>query len=145
MNSLHFLARRFFLQLLPLVLAPAVMAEGTHDFLKKPDLWYGTPEAKTIAANILSYQSDYGGWPKNMDLTATPFAGQPVDLVGEFKPIFDNGATTDEVRFMARMYRATKDARYLRAVENGIDYILIAQYPIGGWPQSYPPDREYHR
>ena len=121
------------------------MAAGTHDYLKQPDPWFATDEAKTIAANILSYQSDYGGWPKNMDLTAAPFAGQRVDLVGEFKPIFDNGATTDEVRFMARMFRATRDERYLRAVENGIDYILIAQYPTGGWPQSYPPDAQYHR
>jgi PelA/Pel-15E family pectate lyase len=125
--------------------APAVAAAGTHSFLAKPAPWFATDEAKTIAANILSYQSDYGGWPKNMDLTAKPFAGQPVDLVGEFKPIFDNGATTDEVRFMARMFQATKEPRYRRAVENGIDYILIAQYPTGGWPQSYPPDAQYHR
>src|SRR5437868_6328618 len=83
---------------------PASIAAGTHDFLKKPDPWFATDEARAIAANILSYQSDYGGWPKNMDLTAAPFSGQPVDLVGDLKPIFDNGATTDEVRFMARMF-----------------------------------------
>jgi len=145
MNTPHLLPRRFVLSLLSCVLAPVVMAAGTSDFLKKPEQWFATDEAKTIATNILSYQSDYGGWPKNMDLTAAPFAGQSVDLVGEFKPIFDNGATTDEVRFMARMFQATKETRYLRAVENGIDYILIAQYPTGGWPQSYPPDVAYHR
>jgi PelA/Pel-15E family pectate lyase len=144
MTRLRFV-HRFLLQLLPLILAPLLMAVGTEDFLKKPDAWFASDEAKTIAANILSYQSDYGGWPKNLDLTAAPFAGKPVDLVGDLKPIFDNGATTDEVRFMARMFRATKDARYLRAVENGIDYILIAQYPTGGWPQFYPPDAQYHR
>ncbi|MDZ4403389.1 pectate lyase [Prosthecobacter sp.] len=142
MTSLRLFRCRFLLQL---ALAPAVMAAGTHDFLEKPEPWYGSAEAQTIAANILSYQSDYGGWPKNMDLTAAPFAGQRVDLVGEFKPIFDNGATTDEVRFMARMFRATKEPRYRRAVENGLDYILIAQYPTGGWPQNYPPDTTYHR
>lgn len=53
--------------------------------------------------------------------------------MGELRPIFDNGATTDEVRFLAQIFRATGDARYLHAVENGIDYILIAQYPSGGW------------
>lgn len=142
MIPLPSLVRRF---LLPLAFAPAVIAAGTHDFLQKPDPWFGSAEAKTIAANILSYQSDYGGWPKNLDLSAAPFAGEPVDLVGELKPIFDNGATTDEVRFLARMVRATGDARYLRAVENGIGYLLIAQYPSGGWPQIYPPDAQYHR
>ncbi|MEA3212905.1 MAG: hypothetical protein QOE70_5962 [Chthoniobacter sp.] len=145
MNLLQLLTRRFEIQLLQILVAPIVMAADTHGLLKKPDSWLATDEAKTVAANILSYQSDYGGWPKNKDLTAAPFAGQPVDLVGEFKPIFDNGATTDEVRFMARMFRETRDQRYLRAVENGIDYVLIAQYPTGGWPQSYPPDAQYHR
>lgn len=98
-----------------------------------------------IASNLLSYQSEYGGWPKNRDLTSAPFDGQPADLIGDLKPIFDNSATTDEVRFFARMYQATRDVRYLRALENGIDFILIAQYPTGGWPQSYPPDTQYHR
>jgi PelA/Pel-15E family pectate lyase len=145
MNLLRLLTRRFRIQLLPFILAPIVMGAETRDFLKKPVSWFATTEAKAIAANILSYQSDYGGWPKNMDLTAAPFAGQPADLVGLLKPIFDNGATTDEVRYLARMYRATKDPLYLRAVEKGIDFILLAQYPTGGWPQSYPPDATYHR
>eukprot|EP01031_Cornospumella_fuschlensis_P014705 gene14705-17969_t len=101
--------------LLLFAFAPALRAASTHDFLDKPDSWFATDEAKAIAANLLSYQSDYGGWPTNLDVTAAPFAGEPVDLVGELKPTFDNGATTDEVRFMARMFRATKDKSYLRA------------------------------
>ncbi|MES2571390.1 MAG: pectate lyase [Verrucomicrobiota bacterium] len=142
---MNLLIRRFQLQILQFMVAPVVMAAGTHDLLKKPEPWFDTNEAKSAASNILSYQSDYGGWPKNKDLTTAPFAGQPDDLVGEFKPIFDNGATTGEVRFLARMFRVTKDQRYLRAVENGIDYLLTAQYPTGGWPQSYPPEASYHR
>jgi PelA/Pel-15E family pectate lyase len=136
---------RLLLPLFLLAIAPAILAQGTQDLLKKPAAWFATEEAKTIATHVLSYQSDYGGWPKNLDLTTAPFAGQSADLTGDLKPIFDNGATTDEVRFLARMFRATKDARYLQAVENGIDYILVAQYPTGGWPQFYPPDAAYHR
>lgn len=98
-----------------------------------------------MAANMLSYQSDFGGWPKNLDLTAKPFTGRRDELVGELKPIFDNSATTDEIRYLARMHKATGDNRYLRAVQDGLDYILIAQYPTGGWPQFYPLDAEYHR
>jgi len=26
-----------------------------------------------------------------------------------------------------------------------MDYILKAQYPTGGWPQTYPPPASYHR
>src|SRR3954452_8565842 len=39
------------------LVAPCVMAAGTHDFIGKPDAWFATDEAKAVAANILSYQS----------------------------------------------------------------------------------------
>ena len=54
-------------------------------------------------------------------------------------------ADVHELRFLARAYAATKDDRYRVAVEKGIDYILKAQYPTGGWPQYYPPGTKYHR
>ena len=94
-----------------------------------------------IAANILSYQSDLGGWPKNTDTVSAPFEGDRDEL----KPTFDNGATTDELRVLARMYRATKEQKYRTAVERGVAYILKAQYPNGGWPQYFPPGRKYAR
>lgn len=47
-------------------------------------------------------------------------------------------ATVDEIRFLARAYRLTKDKRYLKSANEGIDFILKAQYPSGGWPHSYP-------
>jgi len=110
-------------------------------FLNHPDSWFASPEAKEIAVNILSYQSDLGGWPKNTNTTASRYTGDRADL----KPTFDNKATTDELRFLARMFGATKDKQYQQAVEKGVDYILKAQYPTGGWPQFYPPSKKYHR
>ncbi|HEY7155973.1 MAG TPA: pectate lyase [Gemmataceae bacterium] len=114
---------------------------GPQQYLKKPDTWFAGDEAKKVADNILSYQSDRGGWPKNIDTTAAPFTGDHKDL----KPTFDNGATTDELRFLARIHNATKDERYRAAFEKGLDYILKAQYATGGWTQFYPPPRSYHR
>jgi pectate lyase len=119
--------------------APA--ANGPQKYLQKADDWFSGDEAKRIAANILSYQSDLGGWPKNIDTTAAPYRGDRKGL----KPTFDNDATTDELRFLARMYKATKDDTYRKAVEKGVDYILQAQYPSGGWPQFAPPPKTYHR
>jgi pectate lyase len=116
-------------------------ARGPQRYLRKPDEWFAGAEARRIAANILSYQSDLGGWPKNVDTTSAPFKGDRKGL----KPTFDNDATTDELRFLARIYNATKDRRYRRAFETGFDYILKAQYPSGGWPQYYPPGTKYHR
>jgi pectate lyase len=119
----------------------ASAARGPAQYLKKPDTWFATDEAKRLAAHVLSYQSDLGGWPKNVDTTAAPFRGDRKDL----KPTFDNDATTDELRFLARIYKATKHEPYRKAVEKGVDYVLKAQYPSGGWPQFYPPPRTYHR
>ncbi len=116
-------------------------ASGTASYLKNPDGWFATPEAKKIAATILSYQSDSGGWPKNTDTVGAPFTGDRKEL----EPTFDNGATTDELRFLARCQGATKDSIYQEAFLRGLHHILAAQYPTGGWPQFHPPGKKYHR
>ncbi len=119
----------------------ASAASAPQKYLKNPDNWFAGDEAKRIAANILSYQDDLGGWPKNTDTTAAPYQGDRKDL----KPSFDNDATTDELRYLARIAKVTKEAKYQAAVSKGIDYILTAQYPSGGWPQFAPPPKSYHR
>ena len=58
---------------------------------------------------------------------------------------FDNGATTGELRFLARAFRATNEPRYKQTFLKGLSHILEAQYPIGGWPQFYPLSKGYHR
>jgi pectate lyase len=125
--------------LLTLFTFPA--AASPRQYLGKPDDWFAGAEARRIAGNILSYQADLGGWPKNIDTTAAPYTGPRKDL----QPTFDNSATSDELRFLARIYGATRDEQYRRACTKGLDYILQAQYPSGGWPQTFPPPRSYHR
>jgi hypothetical protein len=119
----------------------AAAGRGPAKYLPKPDAWFAGPEARRAAANILSYQADLGGWPKNVDTTAAPYRGDRQQL----RPTFDNGATTDELRFLARAYNATHDPRYRVAFTRGLRYILQAQYPSGGWPQFAPPPKTYHR
>lgn len=116
-------------------------ASGAGSYLKKPDAWFAGDEAKQTAANILSWQSDLGGWPKNEDTASKPYAGDRAKL----KPTFDNSATTNELRFLARRYQATRDEACRQAFGKGLKYILQAQYPTGGWPQFYPPGTGYHR
>ena len=43
------------------------------------------------------------------------------------------------------MFAATKDKAYEAAILKGLDHILNAQYPTGGWPQLDPPGPQYHR
>lgn len=116
--------------------------EKIRDYLKKPDVWFTTQEAKETAANILSYQTELGGWPKNTATTAGKFTGD----LKELRANFDNSATTDELRFLARIYQGTRDDIYKKAFLKGYDYILKSQYANGGWPQySPPPTDEYPR
>jgi len=126
-----------------LVLALAVAAQAGSapaPYLKKKADWFKGEEARQIAANILSWQTDFGGWPKN-EYTTKPYTGDRAKL----KPTFDNSATTDELRYLARMFAATQDDRYRTAILKGFDHIIKAQYPNGGWPQYYPPPKSYNR
>jgi len=119
-----------------------VIAEGrVGDYLKQPDAWFAGAEGQTITDRILSHQSDSGSWPKNLDTTKSVFEGDRKKIVGTF----DNGATTDELRFLARSHAAKKNARVEAAVVKGIAHIIEAQYPTGGWPQLHPPGKQYHR
>jgi PelA/Pel-15E family pectate lyase len=121
--------------------ASANAAAGARDFLKRPDEWFQTEEARRITTNILSWQSPLGSWPKNTDTASKPFDRDRQKLQGTF----DNGATTDELRFVALSFRLTKDARCEEAFLKGLDHIFAAQYANGGWPQFYPPGTKYHR
>ena len=110
-------------------------------YARQPDAWYRGPEGARIAANIRSHQSRLGDWPKNVDNSAEPYKGDPAKIVGTF----DNGATVGELRFLGRAFRATNDMNDRDAFIRGFDHILAAQYPTGGWPQSSPPGKGYHR
>ena len=45
-----------------------IAKHSARQYLRQPASWYASDEAKRIAANILSYQSDLGGWSKNIDM-----------------------------------------------------------------------------
>ena len=128
--------------LLSLLIACSLTAaeKGAHDYLKKPDAWFGSPEARQVAGIILTYQTEAGGWPKNTDTVSQPYAGDRTKLM----PTFDNGATVDELRFLARVAAATADTPCRQAFDRGLAYVLAAQYPNGGWPQFFPLRKGYY-
>ena len=113
-------------------------AESVSSYTLRETDWFGSDEGRQIARNIISWQANNGGWPKNVDTTER--ASAPPE-----KGTFDNGATTDELRFLAKSFNATGDDPTRRSFLKGLDLILQAQYPTGGWPQSFPPGDGYHR
>ena len=125
-----------------IVLAASLYARAAAaDLSKQPDGWFRSDEGRKTMAIILSWQAEAGDWPKNTDTSTKEFSGDRAKLKGTF----DNGATTGELRDLARAFRATDDARYQKAFLTGFAHILKAQYPNGGWPQYFPLSKQYHR
>ncbi len=118
------------------------------DVLDRPASWYAGAEAARVADNVLLYQRRSGGWPKNIDmarrLTPTEIA-TVTDETDLNDSTIDNGATCTELRFLARLFEAAGNDRYRKAFLSGIDFLLKAQYPGGGWPQYYPLRENYSR
>lgn len=127
--------------LLAILLPVSATSGEVRDYLKKRDNWFTSNQAHVVAQNILSHQTKVGGWPKNTDTAGVRYEGDPARL----KATYDNSATTDELRFLARIYAAANVKDYRSAFDLGLDHVLDGQYENGGWPQSYPPGKGYGR
>lgn len=129
-------------RLISFLMLSAVQAASAfpEDLLRKPDDWFRAEAGKTAVLNVLSWQAESGSWPKNQDNSEKPFSGKQKET-----GTFDNGSTTDELRFLARAFGASGDPRCRDAFLKGYDHILEAQYPNGGWPQYFPLSKQYHR
>jgi len=114
--------------------------------LSQKPAWYATPEAARIADNLLLYQRASGGWPKNLDMARPLDATERARREGErsrTEGTIDNGATTTQMRFLARVAGTTHEVRFQDSFLKGLDYLIAAQYPNGGWPQSFPKPKGY--
>src|SRR5215510_2858244 len=116
--------------------------------LNQPPAWYGGDEAIRIADNLLLYQRESGGWPKNIDMAAILNEQGKAELQGKKKQndsTIDNTATYTQVAFLALVYQSTRLSRFKDSFFKGLDYLLSSQYENGGWPQFYPNPTGYHR
>jgi pectinesterase len=104
-----------------------------------------------VADNMLLYQRSIGGWPKHInevkvDYTKSLSAEEKERLLADKSrkdATIDNGATTKEIRYLVKTYKATGNKDYLKAAEKGIRYLLQMQKANGGFPQFYPDSSLY--
>lgn len=126
----------------------AALPEYTKEFgfdIDQPMEWFATDEARRIMDIIVSFQTPSGGWSKRTDMAKEKRkSGQAFGTEKDYVPTFDNGATSTQLILLAKAYSATKNKDYLVAFNRGFDYVLSAQYPNGGWPQSFPLRGSYH-
>ena len=115
-----------------------------NNALKQKSDWYSSPDAARVADNLLLYQRNSGGWPKNTDMAALLSDADKSKLVEQKKATdstIDNSSTFTQLVFLARVFTAKPVERHREAFVKGFDYLLKAQYPNGGWPQFYPISR----
>lgn len=138
------------LSLLVVPISPAAEEQGRlkwRDCLRQKPEWYGTRAALRVAENVLLYQRETGGWPKNIDMAAPISEREQAQLFRQRKQesTIDNGATYSQMIFLARVYSATRQGRFREAFVRALDALLEAQYGNGGWPQVFPNATGYAR
>jgi PelA/Pel-15E family pectate lyase len=96
---------------------------------------------------VLSYQTVLGGWSKRTDMQQQRKPGQLAGSEPAYIPTFDNGATSTQMRWLAAYYpKATPEeqVQIRSALTLAVQFVLRAQYPNGGFAQSYPLRGSYH-
>lgn len=109
--------------------------------------FYTSEEAMRIGDQILLWQRSTGGWPKNIDMVSPMSEELKAEVAADKErqddSTTDNDATTIQMTYLARLYKATGEPRFRDAFKAGVEYLLSGQYENGGWPQSWPEMRDY--
>ena len=101
--------------------------------------WYGSQEALDIADIVIAVQKTNGGWMKNDQLHKLS-SSEYQRLLSEKngRSCLDNVATTQEMRYLARVWKATGNEDCRQAFLRGLQMIRVAQKGCGGWSQYLP-------
>jgi PelA/Pel-15E family pectate lyase len=130
--------------------APLVPSKGRGVPLNHNNTWFASPEAARIADIVVSFQILSGGWNKNTDQTLAPRRpGERHGYESGYAGTIDNDATITQLQFLAKTLTAAgpstpRTSAWHASFTRGVDYLLTAQYPNGGWPQIFPLEGGYH-
>ncbi len=130
--------------------APLVPGRGRGLPLNRDNAWFAGSEAAQAADNVVTFQTPAGGWNKNTQHALAPRRpGERYGYEAGYVGTFDNDATISQLQFLARAITAVgaespRSAGWRAAFARGLEYIFLAQYPNGGWPQVFPLEGGYH-
>lgn len=108
--------------------------------------WWRSPEAIRIANNVLLYQKNCGGWPKNINMQLVLSNTEKNELKNTQSSnagcTIDNGAVSYELTYLSKVYGAISNDSIKSVLKTsfikGVQYLINMQYDNGGWPQFYP-------
>ncbi len=104
--------------------------------------YFKSDEARRIGDQLLLYQRNTGGWPKNVNMIRQLNEKEKKEILEQKSrrddSTIDNNATIMQMVYLAHLYQATKEVRYKQAFLAGLEFILDGQYENGGWPQFWP-------
>ncbi|MBQ1626236.1 MAG: pectate lyase, partial [Prevotella sp.] len=125
-----------------------IMSQNRQNPMRTTDpQFFKTHEARRIGDQLLLYQRITGGWPKNIDMARELNEEERAKVMNDKNrkddSTIDNNATTMQMKFLARLYQATKEKRYREGFNKAVEYLLSGQYENGGWPQFWPDMHGY--
>ncbi len=106
--------------------------------------------AEKVAAALIWGQQKEGGWNYIIDFAGERSLKKWYATIGKNawgfeeyyhyygNSTFDDLNTTEPAEFLLRLYLIKDDVKYKTAIDKAIQFVLDAQYPLGGWPQRYP-------
>jgi PelA/Pel-15E family pectate lyase len=102
---------------------------------------YAPTQIREIAANLVLFQRENGGWPKDYDMLAV-LTDEQKKLVRDTRAhtdtSYDNHNTHPQVAYLARAFALLGDPAHRAACERGLGFMLASQYAHGGFPQWWP-------
>ncbi|HYD52185.1 MAG TPA: pectate lyase [Gemmatimonadaceae bacterium] len=119
----------------------ATYARGFDVTPAMTDAWFRSDSARRLGESLLTYQTPAGGWAKRTDFSRPRQPGESwyaESAEWHYIGTIDNGSTTAQLRFLARLAAAHDEPRLRDAYLRGLAYLVDAQYPNGCWPQVYP-------
>lgn len=111
--------------------------------------------AKNAANALILGQHPLGGWHYFIDFDMSGLdnwykevASRYVLGMEEYRHFYgnctyDDNATQGATAYLLRIYMTTLLPEYLAPLRKALDFILLSQYPNGGWPQRYPLRYEF--
>lgn len=149
MTDLRIVKRVTAVALLSLTMLTATAQQRSFKWLMRqtsPE-FFESEEARQVGDQVLLYQRVTGGWPKNIDMARSLSDEEKAKVLADRErrddSTTDNGATTMQMNFLARLYQQTGEERYRESFLRAVDYLLSGQYDNGGWPQFWPEMHGY--